>query len=471
MKLKHRLLLGFAGPVTFVILVFFFLFARLDSLVNESNLRTASNASVLKSISDQQSLLELVYKQYLLSIIERRVTGDLKSAIQSYHSNWGEIAPKKDANFRHAGILDTCTTLWNTLKTNLTKQNKNLENKSTFAKLRSALAHALNDFAEQSTKDAANLNEQISVFRNYLIIAAVVALTFVILIFFRMRKFVLIPLSNLQHATRQMALQNYTIDLPVTGRDEIGNLSATINEMAARLKNSDSYKTSVLSQFTHEMKSPLGAVKQAVNLLADSLERDINKDQKQLLEIIEANNKRLFELIDRILLSARTEGADLQLTPTDQNIVKLFTQSLLLHSPLIKQKNIDVKLNFSAEQIMARVDKEKIEQVFANIISNAAKFSPTDSEIIVKIFEKSGLVIVRVSDRGIGIPQKELAFVFDKMYRASNAQRIAVKGTGLGLYVSGQIIRAHHGDIRVESVEAKGTTFEIVLPKKLSATS
>jgi signal transduction histidine kinase len=131
-----------------------------------------------------------------------------------------------------------------------------------------------------------------------------------------------------------------------------------------------------------------------------------------------------------------------------------------------KKKNIEIIHIIKPEKIIAEIDADKMEEVFQNLISNAIKFSKEGS--VIKVAMKSdGISEINfaVKDNGIGIPKEEIPYIFEKMYRASNSKNISVKGTGLGLYITSHIIRAHGGKIKVESVLGEGTTFRIRLPR------
>ena len=127
--------------------------------------------------------------------------------------------------------------------------------------------------------------------------------------------------------------------------------------------------------------------------------------------------------------------------------------------------NIKVNINFSAKKIECELDQEKFKEVVQNLITNAVKFSQQGTVIDVSLKGKFPLITLKIKDQGIGIPEKEIPYIFEKMYRASNSEKISVKGTGLGLYITSQIVRAHGGRIKVKSQEGKGTEFTITIPQ------
>jgi signal transduction histidine kinase len=273
------------------------------------------------------------------------------------------------------------------------------------------------------------------------------------------------PLEELKTGVEQIAIQNFDVKIQHKPNDEIGELAAAFEQMTHRLKQNEKFKTEMLGQFTHEMKSPLVAINQALELLQHSIGSQLNKDQKRLLTILFGNSETLANLITNILHSATYDADNMQLDLNNENIIKVFTNTIMKLAPTVKDKNIQVNLNFSSEKIDCEIDKDRFEEVFYNLVSNAIKFSPVDSTLQVTILERDSVVYFRLKDEGIGIPAQEIPYIFEKMYRASNSAKISVKGTGLGLYITSQIIQAHGGKIKVRSKENEGSEFTITLPK------
>ncbi|MBD3223254.1 MAG: HAMP domain-containing protein [Caldithrix sp.] len=273
------------------------------------------------------------------------------------------------------------------------------------------------------------------------------------------------PIHDLKTAVNRMAMEDYDVKLKNKPNDEIGELGTAFEQLSTRLNEAGAYKGAMLSQFTHEMKSPLGSIKQATRLLEQSLGDNINKQQSRFLSIIKGNNENLQRLITNILHSTTYDSQKLKLNYSRTNLVKLITEVLIYLSPTIKEKNIKVDLHFSSKNVEAELDVDKWKEVIQNLMNNAIKFSPEAGQIDITLKEKFPVILMRIKDRGIGIPQKEIPFIFEKLYRASNSRKISVKGTGLGLYIVSQIVRAHGGQITVDSQEGESTTFNIKLPR------
>ena len=295
----------------------------------------------------------------------------------------------------------------------------------------------------------------------YFLVTLIILLFVVALIFSnRITK----PLASLKDAIDQVAVQDYNISIKDKSNDEIGELSTAFEQLAERLKDSEKYKTSMLSQFTHEMKDPIGATIQATRLLLKS--PDTSKQQSRFLKIIENNSERLRKLINNILHSATYDRETIKLDYSLADIVDVLKKVIIALSLNAKEKNIKIVYGWVPDKIVCEIDSDKMEEVFQNLISNAIKFSKEGSTIKIAL-KSSGVSTVEfaIQDQGIGIPKKETPYIFEKMYRASNSKKISVKGTGLGLYITSHIIRAHGGKITVNSTLGKGTEFRVKLPR------
>ena len=130
-----------------------------------------------------------------------------------------------------------------------------------------------------------------------------------------------------------------------------------------------------------------------------------------------------------------------------------------------KQRHISIGLLFASKTLQVRADKRKIQQVLYNLLDNAIKFSPNDSEIKIETSEKNGKVFVSVKDRGFGIPKQSLAKIWDRFYKTDLSRGKDKKGTGLGLAIVKEIIQAHNENVNVVSTEGVGTEFTFSLSK------
>jgi signal transduction histidine kinase len=175
---------------------------------------------------------------------------------------------------------------------------------------------------------------------------------------------------------------------------------------------------------------------------------------------IRSATSRLTRLVDGVLNAAKMDSGQIELNSSEYDLVQLVSDLCERQREL--NPEIEIVLIAPAGPIQASCDGMLIEQVVGNLLSNAVKYSGTASAIEVRIASEDGVVTCSVRDWGIGIPQDELAKVFDRFFRARTASGIA--GTGIGLNVARQIIQMHGGDIRVESREGEGSIFTFTMP-------
>jgi two-component system sensor histidine kinase ResE len=145
-------------------------------------------------------------------------------------------------------------------------------------------------------------------------------------------------------------------------------------------------------------------------------------------------------------------------------ILEYITQSLMIQA---EEKGIQMQANIPTDAIIVKVDRQQMERVFQNLISNAIKYTPKEGEVFVETYTKNGSAVIHIRDTGYGIPEEELPYIFDRFRRVAKHEDKAV-GTGLGLAITKALVEAHSGTIAVTSKEDSGSTFTISLPVQIS---
>jgi len=502
MKLKYKLFISYLLLIAFFSIALFLIVLQTKAIDRFVRLRIEQDLQEVIDLSRQQQILEDVYAQYILTRLpgssKNRYEENLRDAIHSYQSNWllfrsrrqipdslsvspvldyllkslGEKRVDHERSKTKAEMERQCESLWTRAQNILSEFSNSIERvdpgvKVIIAGLRKELgflSELIGTHAHQSGEELKQISETINLVVVYVLFTMVLISLFVA--FFVARLFSR-PLEDLKNGIDQVAIQNFDVKVPRLSNDEIGELASAFEQMALRLNQNDKFKSEMLNQFTHEMKSPLAAIYQAMSLLEHSLGSNPTDNQKRLLSIINGNNETLSHLITNILHSASYDSESIGLDFKRENLVKLFTNTIMKLAPTVKKKEMKVDLNFSSEKIDINLDKDRLEEVFTNLLSNAIKFSPTGSKMQVSIFENDSFVHIQIRDQGIGIPAKEIPYIFEKMYRASNSTKISVKGTGLGLYITSQIVKAHGGKIKVKSKLGTGTEFTVLLPLQI----
>jgi two-component system phosphate regulon sensor histidine kinase PhoR len=236
-------------------------------------------------------------------------------------------------------------------------------------------------------------------------------------------------------------------------------------KQAQYLRELDEMKTNFLSLVSHDLKTPIAKIQAGVERL--SRELNLTERQQELLESIENSNNELKSYILSILNLSRIESQQVILNKKSNDINLLIQQTLKRLKPLAQQKSIQIEERLET-LFSVECDEDLMRQVLANLIDNAIKYSPAQSQVIVSSTEEGGSVRVLVKDSGPGIPKDQLPKMFRKFSRisrgSSRSSSESSKGSGLGLYLSKFFIEMHGGSIRVESEEGKGTTLSFTLP-------
>lgn len=230
-----------------------------------------------------------------------------------------------------------------------------------------------------------------------------------------------------------------------------------------KLKETMSMKSDFISMVSHELRTPLTVIKEGIALVTDGSAGEINEEQRELLGLSKKHVDRLAKLINDVLDFQKLEAGRMKTCaqPNDINeIVREVCETMTLAA---KDRGVDLLLELEDGLPIVGFDKDKITQVLTNLVDNAMKFTEKGN-IVIKTSKKKGMIHVSVSDTGCGIKKKDLPRVFGRFEQLSSGGERKTGGTGLGLAISKGIIEQHNGEIWVDSVFGKGTTFIFTLP-------
>jgi signal transduction histidine kinase len=240
--------------------------------------------------------------------------------------------------------------------------------------------------------------------------------------------------------------------------------------VVTRLIELDKSKSDMIGTVSHEMRTPLASILGYLELALDDEDGDLPEATRRLLQVADRNAHRLNILVGNMLLITQLEsgGAATATAPVDlAEVLRRTTESLRLFA---ESKKVELSV-VSAESVIVEGDEAQLERVFLNLIENAVKFTPASGSVGVEVSPATGptgrpAVMVEITDTGMGIPADEVPLLFDRFFRATNAQTEVVPGTGLGLAIVREIVHAHQGEVSVSSVLGKGSTFRVSLPAR-----
>ncbi|OFZ18428.1 MAG: hypothetical protein A2Z20_04400 [Bdellovibrionales bacterium RBG_16_40_8] len=224
-------------------------------------------------------------------------------------------------------------------------------------------------------------------------------------------------------------------------------------------------KSNFLRMMSHDLKTPLARI-HGMTEIALSDPNHLSLQQVEALKTINASSEELTEFVGSILNLGRIESKEIKLHLKSKDINALLNQIIHKLKYLAQQKDITIMTEFEP-MFSVKVDEDLIRQVFTNLIENAIKYSPKNTSILVSTEEIDGKVIVQVADQGMGVAKEEQPHLFTKFYRSRTVRDGAIRGTGLGLFLSRYFIDLHHGAISVESETGTGSTFTVELPMNL----
>ena len=264
-------------------------------------------------------------------------------------------------------------------------------------------------------------------------------------------RWVLKPLRWLKHGVDQVAQGELSHRVPLKRGDELRDLSASFNTMTERLQHLIKSKEQLLLDVSHELRTPITRVKVALAMLPDSadresIEEDLNEMEKKIAELLETARA--------LNIKASLNLAPLDLADLIRRTAKQFDAGKPpIHCdqlPAIPPINVDVGL---------------IRQALKNIMDNAQKYSPDDGRAVqVSVHVAEDAVVISIQDKGVGIPDEDIGFIFEPFYRVDKARTPRRDGYGLGLSLANNIVEAHGGHITVHSVVDQGTLVQIHLP-------
>lgn len=268
------------------------------------------------------------------------------------------------------------------------------------------------------------------------------------------------PIRQISGIARKFAMGDFSVRIDNSSNDEIGELCTAINHMADELSNAEAMKNEFISSVSHELRTPLTAIKGwAETLMIDG--GGSPDTMKKGVGVIVNETERLSQMVEELLDFSRMQNGHFTLQNANMDILAELGDAVLIYSDKARREGMKIIYNEPEMLPIVYGDKNRIRQVFINIIDNAVKYSSAGDTVTIDASSSDGKVIVSVSDTGCGIKESDLAKVKTKFYKANHTRR----GSGIGLAVADEIVTMHGGTMDITSAgEGKGTTVSITLP-------
>lgn len=275
---------------------------------------------------------------------------------------------------------------------------------------------------------------------------------------------IVLPVSKVEQAATKIASGDFGARIDNVYDDELGRLCDTINHMAEELSKTDQLKNEFISSVSHELRTPLTSIKGWVETLA-RVDDPTSENYKKGVRVILSETDRLYQMVEELLDFSRMQNGGLVLAPELLDLGAEVDDALLMAGP--RAQNEGVQLCFEEPELPCPVwaDKNRLRQVFLNLLDNALKYSPGGCTIALKLAVQGEQAVVEIQDEGPGIAPEDLAHIKTKFYKG----RGAVRGSGIGLAVVDEIVAAHGGRFDIESNYGHGTLVRVSLPLKKAA--
>ncbi|MFH1536561.1 MAG: ATP-binding protein [Patescibacteria group bacterium] len=309
-----------------------------------------------------------------------------------------------------------------------------------------------------------------------IVLSGIVIIVIFLIIFIRSN--ITKPINKLIEAAEEFGKGNF-VKIDLKRKDEIGVFSETFNRMGrdinrtheelktelTKTKELDKQKSEFLSIAAHQLRTPMAGIKWVINMVHQGDMGKVTKEQKHFLSRALENSERMIRLINDLLDITSLEEQKFQYKFEKCDLYQMIKTIIEENNEVIIKKKLDVGVKRTKElKTEIACDSKKLKIAIINLIENAIKYSSPKGHIDITVEESNKLLLIKIKDDGIGIPEKQKNYVFTKFFRGKNVMKVETEGSGLGLYLAKDIINKHDGNIWFESKEDMGTTFFVTLP-------
>jgi signal transduction histidine kinase len=245
---------------------------------------------------------------------------------------------------------------------------------------------------------------------------------------------------------------------------ELAATNQELNEANAKLRELSEMKEEFLALTTHDLRSPLTVISGVISFFTSGRLGELTPEQKNMVAMMERNAQSLIELVNDLLDASKLESGTMRLELASIDLRGLVDELRETMEPLAREKGLRMEEDLPADLPLVEADRPKLRRVLVNLISNAIKFTSRGGRVIMRAAPEDGHIRISVSDTGVGIAPDDVKRLFDKYEQARSRATRGEKGTGLGLYITKQLVELHGGEIKVQSEVGKGSTFSFSIP-------
>lgn len=348
--------------------------------------------------------------------------------------------------------------------TEFTSPDKELEKKfkkseEHFSELSLSLVNETEKILQEKLEESSRMKRNTSRFIWSILLISVIVMAIVVAFF---AHYLTYSIRRLQRGARKIASGDFNYELSIPEDDEVGELTADFNAMAKKLRDMEEVKAHFMTMVLHDLKGPITAMKGSVTLLLEKKET-FSSQQRDSLELVNHEIEHLNRLVDDLNEVAHIDSGIFKIIRAPFSLQRLLGELVVGMQPVLQEASLKIDLMVDSNIPEINGDRDRIKQVFSNLVANASHFSPKSGIIRVSAEAKSDRVFCQVTDSGPGISEEKGKHIFDKFKAGDSAPSKRV-GSGLGLYIAKKILDFHGGRIWFQSTKGKGTTFYFSLP-------
>ena len=316
-------------------------------------------------------------------------------------------------------------------------------------------------------REVMNLRANAEAMQRRLIVLVLASTAVALAIALLLSRYIARPIAELDGAIRRLGGADFTHRITVRGPEDLRVLGERLDWLRRRLVEVEAEKNRFLRHLSHELKTPLTALREGAELLSDQIGGPLAPQQRQVVSIMRDNSIKLQRLIEDLLDYQRAVHAAGSLAPRAVALDSLVREVARSHELAVQAKG--QKLELELAKVTVEADPEKLRSILDNLLGNAVKFTPGGGTIAVWAGTSGSEAVIDVVDTGPGVPADERESIFDSFFRGQAQSSGRVEGTGLGLAIAREFTEAHGGRISVVS-ETNGGHFRVTLPRKSSRT-
>ena len=294
-----------------------------------------------------------------------------------------------------------------------------------------------------------------------ILMAQLVAWFVALIVSFFLTRQIIKPIKTMRVAAKKISGGDFNTRIPVTSKDEMGELAQSFNSMTQSLGELENMRTSFLSDVSHELRTPMTVINGFIDGILDGTIPQ-EKQEKYLL-IASEESKRLSRLVKDLLEATRLEQDVKKLNMSDFDMNRLVTEAVITYEIPLTEKDIGLDLKLESRECYVNADKDAIKQVLLNLIDNAIKFTPQKGNITISTAIDGNRVKTSVENTGEGIPEEDLRHIWERFYKSDKSRSTDKKGVGLGLHIVKTIITRHNGEVFAESENGKFARFTFII--------